>query len=181
MRFYSLLMVALLAFGCGGTQVQTRPVNPTVMERAATYGWVDEEPLEGSLTELETDLAVIAKVRKLIDARLAALGYERVDAEEADLEALLALRVGKGTRENDPYFAFYTVEKFESGEVTFTLASRETGGTAWTATVGRELRVVERGFGQGDMRWVGSGETRSWSEERSVEALLAALPAKSDG
>lgn len=171
-----VLVAALSALSaCGDrTRVHAGNLDHPALE-AQTYAWVDER-IEGPSASDPAEDDVVADARARIDAQLAAGGLR--PAPEDDAALLLALRVDvtREIRQFDPYFAIYSMERYEKGHLTFAALEPISYLELWRASTSHNLRVTERAMSRSKPKWEDHPEDRDWQLERMVGDVLEAFP-----
>ncbi|MEL6908204.1 MAG: hypothetical protein AAFP22_22540, partial [Planctomycetota bacterium] len=114
-----VLLASLLAVsGCGDrTLVHAGNIDHPALE-AQTYAWVDER-IEGPSPSESAEDGVVDEARARIDAQLAAGGLRPAPEEDAALLLALRVDVTREIRQFDPYFAIYSMERYEKGHLSF--------------------------------------------------------------
>ncbi|MEO1699884.1 MAG: hypothetical protein AAFU73_21550 [Planctomycetota bacterium] len=171
-----VLVASLLALpGCGDrTRVHVGDIDHPALE-AQTYAWVDER-VEGPSPSESAETEVVDETRALIDAQLAAGGLRPAPEEDAALLLALRVDVTREIRQFDPYFAIYSMERYEKGHLTFAALEPISYVELWRASTSHNLRVTERAMSRAKPKWEDHPEERDWQLERMVGDVLEAFP-----
>jgi len=168
----ALAHVVLLALvGCSSIETFSHKEDRTDFDVFRTYAWLD---IRDAFPTAEPEL--VARARETADAELRARGMSEVSRDEAELLLDLRADVEPKVRYRDPYFAFYTIERYEDGTLTVTAIDPVYDRDLWAGTARAELRETARGFGLMEPRFVDTDEERDWPIEAMVRSLFDEFP-----
>ena len=180
-RHRSVLGAALLAVtamwtSCSAARVRTDVAPDYDFASVRSYAWTRDtgRPEEGAERVADRELA--DRIRTAVSPRLEAVGVDNVAEDDADVLLRQRATVVEEVQENDPYFAFYTVERYEVGTITIEILDRESGAVVWSGSGRRKLRDVARGTGLNTVRYRETEAERDWQAEAVVAEILADCP-----
>lgn len=121
-----------------------------------------DEPLDG-------------EVRAAVEARLAELGWERVESPQAALLVDYRTKIEREKRNRDPFFSMYTADELEWGTLTIEVRDASTGEPVWTASARSRLRRSAVTIGPFATDLTPTDDPRDWRTQERVSAILGRL------
>jgi hypothetical protein len=174
---FALAAVVLMTSlgGCAAIHVQTDDASTEELVGRDSYAWLTAAPPAPAASTGE-EIPLEPRIRRAVDEQLTAMGMERVDPDEADLLVTFGTIVDLKTKINDPFYAFYTVDRYENGTLNLEFLDGETREQLWQGSATTRLRFVARGIGSMPTEYVNTNDERDWRIPQLVESILAQYP-----